>query len=149
MTTAEPSAHPITATAPARLREVLVDAFAAAAQALGGGTAPAPAVSTGRVDLPPSDPRVPGTGGVETSTTRTAATDDGRLVLHETTTLADDATEVRMTIALTGSSVEGHRFWLGATSYDAAPVDHLELLGDLPAFVAPVLGQVLIALRQG
>ncbi len=141
------SAHPISATTAARLREVLGGAFDAAVLALGEDTPPEVEVSTGRVDLPPPSPPEP--GGVETSATRTAVGGEGQIVLHETTTRGGAGNEIRTTVALTGSSVDGERFWLGATSYAAGPIDRIELAGALPAFVAPVLGQVLTALRHG
>lgn len=142
------SRHPVSPTTVERVREVLTDAFTTAATTLAEGSTPDDTTTTGRVDLPPADPREPGSAGVETSTTRTSASEHGQVVLAETTSRRGDAV-LRTTIALTGSSAEGERFWLGATSYADAPVDHVELVGDLPAYAAPVLGDVLTALRRG
>ena len=144
---ASTSAHPILPHPIERLRAVFADAFVQAATGLGEGTAPEVEVTRGRTDLAPSDPREPESGGTEQSTTRTAATDDGQVVLHETSSRWDSGEEIRTTIALTGSVGAGTRFWLGGTSYAGAPVGQLELVGELPQFAAPALGLVLSALR--
>ncbi len=138
--------HQVAPSALSRVREALSELFSQAASALGEGTAVEVDLTTGRVDLPPPDPFEPDTTRVESSATRTATGPYGTVVLHETRTAYTSGEELRTTIALTGSSEAGERFWLGATSYAGGPVTSVDLVGDLPDFAASALTEVLARL---
>ncbi|WP_323794276.1 hypothetical protein [Nocardioides sp.] len=140
--------HPVPPTTLGLVREALAESFTAAANALGDAMAVEADLTTGRIDLPPSDPDASDAHAVESSATRTATGELGTVVLHETRTAYVSGKEIRTTIALTGSSHLGERFWLGATSYDGGAVSSIELVGELADFAGSALADVLDRLTR-